>query len=338
MSGAAFWRVGAAGGTLALKRWPTEHPTPQRLRFIHDVLHHAARRGVAFLPLPIATVDGRSFVEHAGHLWELAPWLPGEADYERGPRPAKLQAALTALAQFHQATADWEHAGPSAEPAAITTTAGRSPCPGIVRRLERLQELQASGIDNLARAVTDAVRPDLAPLARQFVDLLPRGVPLASGLLAPLADVPFALQPCLRDIWHDHVLFVDDAVTGLIDFGAIDIDSPAGDVARLLGSLVGDDPVGWRRGLDAYTAVRPLSADERQAIIALDTSSTVLAGCNWIHWIYVDGREFSDPAQVERRFRRLLERLRLLVQQGRPVLEMEKHLSHLSDGGETDLT
>jgi homoserine kinase type II len=106
MSGAQFWRINAPipvvrGSpdpahvrTLLVRRWPAEHPTPQRLRFIHAVLQHAAQRGIPFLPLPIATRSGQSFVAHAGHLWEFTPWLPGAADYEQSPSAAKLHAAL----------------------------------------------------------------------------------------------------------------------------------------------------------------------------------------------------------------------------------------------------
>jgi Ser/Thr protein kinase RdoA (MazF antagonist) len=135
-------------------------------------------------------------------------------------------------------------------------------------------------------------------------------VPRAIGVLEPLVRIAFPLQPCLRDIWHDHVLFTGDEVTGIIDFGGIDIDTPAVDVARLLGSLVGSEPPGWETGIDAYSAIRPLSSDERRAVTALDKSGTVLAGCNWIRWIYVEKRRFQNRSQVVTRFTRLLERLR----------------------------
>ena len=131
---------------------------------------------------------------------------------------------------------------------------------------------------------------------------------LAVARLAPLANVPLPLQPCIRDVWHDHVLFEGDTVTGLIDFGAVRIDTPATDVARLLGSLVGDDATGWREGLAAYCAVRPLTDHEPLAVFALDTAGTILAGCNWIRWIYKEGRQFDISSTIAAHFERALRR------------------------------
>lgn len=254
------------------------------------------------LPVPIATTAGVTFVHYDGHLWELAPWLPGSADYEQSPRVEKLRSAMRALAEFHLAVADF--------PASPPLASSRGPAPAVTHRLARLRELKNGGIETLAHALTDKTWPDLVPLAREFAAELPRVVPLAIARLAPLADAPLPLQPCIRDIWRDHVLFDGVTVTGLVDFGAIQIDTPATDVARLLGSLVGDDANGWREGLAAYSAVRPLSDQESLAVFALDVAGTILAGCNWIRWIYVDGRQFPNEEQTISRFAQFLKRIR----------------------------
>jgi Ser/Thr protein kinase RdoA (MazF antagonist) len=298
LSGARFWQIVAPRGVLVLRRWPTEHPTPERLQFIHAVLKHAAAHGMEILPVPIATTTGATFIRHDGHLWELAPWLPGTANYEGSPSVEKLRAAMRALAEFHISVADF--------PTGLPLASSQGPAPAITHRLARLHELASGGMESLARAVTDATWPELAPLARRFAAELPRVVPLAISRLAPCADVPLPLQPCIRDVWHDHVLFDGDTVTGLIDFGAVQIDTPATDVARLLGSLVGDDAGGWREGLTAYSAVRPLSDRELNAVPALDVAGTVLAGCNWIRWVYSAGRQFDNPAQIAARLTRAL--------------------------------
>jgi homoserine kinase type II len=302
MSGAQFWRLATLCGESALRRWPTEHPTPERLQFIHTVLAHAASRGITALSIPITTRRGQSFVQHAGHLWELTPWMPGSADYALSPSDVKLRAAMTTLAQIHIALASYPIAASQWLARDITPTS-------ITNRLARLRELSSGGHEFLSRAVDDQHWPDLAPLARQFLSVLPAAVPHAIAQLEPLTTIALPVQPCLRDIWHDHVLFTGDTVTGIVDFGAIDIDSPACDIARLLGSLAGDDRSSWQMGLAAYSAVRQLSAEELRAVKALDLSGTLLAGCNWIRWIYVEGRRFEDPAQVIRRFREIVARI-----------------------------
>jgi Ser/Thr protein kinase RdoA (MazF antagonist) len=142
---------------------------------------------------------------------------------------------------------------------------------------------------------------------------VPRALPRAIALHEPLLNASFSLQPCLRDIWHDHVLFTGEEVTGIVDFGGMDVETPACDVARLIGSLVGSDVAKRQIGLAAYSTVRPLSANELQAVAAFDTSIILLAGCNWIRWIYIEGRHFEDRTQVLQHFRRIVERTHMLA-------------------------
>jgi Ser/Thr protein kinase RdoA (MazF antagonist) len=298
-SGAQLWRITAPRGELALRRWPKEHPTQEGLRFIHKVLRHAAEHGISFVPVSATARDGESFVEQTGYLWELAPWMPGEADYERSPSDAKLQAAMATLAQFHVATANFV--------AEIPLAASR-PSPAISRRLDQLQKLSRGSINELSQSLRPGILPELLPLARQFLTMLPTVVPLAIARLQPLATLPFPMQPCLRDIWHDHVLFTGNTVSGLVDFGAMQIETPAGDVARLLGSLAADDRENRNIGLAAYAAIRPLSPAELQAITAFDTSGILLSGANWLRWIHLEDRTFDNHEQVIQRFRKILER------------------------------
>jgi Ser/Thr protein kinase RdoA (MazF antagonist) len=337
MSGAQFWRVTVVRGSpdhaqssLILRRWPKEQPTPERLRYIHAVLEHAVRGGVAVVPTPIHTTSGETFVTHGGHLWELGPWMPGAADYESAPTLAKLRAAMSALASFHVAVSDFDrptapssarlpstNSGPEPVEESSTQAAGRFNA--VQRHYKRLRELVPIQITELSRSIDNTVWPELASLARQFLATLPRAAPRAAAQLEPLVTLTLTMQPCLRDIWHDHVLFKGDEVTGIIDFGAMDFDTPATDIARLLGSLSpfssGEGRARdsfWRDGLSAYSAVRPLSSAEQLAAGALDVSGTVLAGCNWIRWIYGDGRQFDDQRQVIERFRRIVARIERL--------------------------
>jgi homoserine kinase type II len=123
------------------------------------------------------------------------------------------------------------------------------------------------------------------------------------------AAIRLPLQPAIRDIHHEHVLFTGDQVTGLIDFGAMRLDTPLADVARLVGSLVGDNRPARRFALDAYHELRPLSDQDRQLVDLLDTSGLVLGGLNWLRWLYLDRRKFSDMTAVFRRMDEIAARL-----------------------------
>ena len=88
-SGAAFWRLSTNLGPLCLRKWPEEHPSVEQLTFIHAALLHVAKNGFRKLPVPVATKDGSMFVSHNSSLWELTPWLPGQADFQENPSAAR---------------------------------------------------------------------------------------------------------------------------------------------------------------------------------------------------------------------------------------------------------
>ena len=120
--------------------------------------------------------------------------------------------------------------------------------------------LRPAGNRSAQAATADPARP----AAERAWRVLPHWIDTIPDLLTRWTARTWPLQPCLCDVWHDHVLFDGDRVTGLVDYGAVKIDHPAVDVARLLGSLVGDDAEGWAAGLTAYREVRPFSAEEEE--------------------------------------------------------------------------
>jgi homoserine kinase type II len=113
-------------------------------------------------------------------------------------------------------------------------------------------------------------------------------------------------QPVLRDVWSDHVLFVGDVVSGFIDFGAMRVDTPLTDIARLLGSLAGCNPQQRHLALEAYAEARPLLAAEQALIHLLDQTGNLLAGWNWLQWLYLERREFPSLPAVRQRLQHLL--------------------------------
>lgn len=286
-SGARFWRLWTDMGPLCLRQWPREHPDQARLEFIHGVLRHVRQRGVRVVPVPIFDSQGRSYARCAGHFWELAPWLPGDADYHRNPTHQRLRAAMRTLAQFHAAAAtDHRHCA-SAEAS-----------PGIVNRLAQVDRLVGGDCRRLAASVVPGPWPELEPRARRIIELFSQVAPEVRQRLHDASRLRARLQPAIRDIWHDHVLFSGDEVTGVVDFGAMRRDCVTTDIARLLGSLVGDDADGWNCGLDAYQEVVPLSADDLSLVRAFDASTVALSGMNWLEWIYLEGRCFPQRETI----------------------------------------
>lgn len=251
-SGANLWRGGEA---FALKAWPPDYPRT-RLEAVHRWMRQARSRGLAFVPAIVVTLDGPTWVEHAGRVWDVVAWMPGEANFHAEPTDTKLTAACTALAELHRAWANQR---------TIAST-----CPAVQRRLDIL---------NTA------------------THRLPHVVATARAELLAWVNRPLPVQPCLCDVWHDHVLFTGRAVTGMIDYGAMKFDHPAVDLARLLGDLVGEDRERLRFGLDAYRAAGgPLPIDE--AFVALLDRTGIV--CAVLHW---HQRPEANAAATQRRAR-----------------------------------
>lgn len=342
-SGARLWRLQSPRGSLLLRRWPADSVTAERLEWIHDVLGHVSRNAhidgrpaadTSFrptstppvpAPVPLAERrhDGRrqTFLLHLGHFWELTPWLPGRADFWPEKQPQKLTAALAALAHFHLASQAF--GGHGLQP--------KRPSPGLQRRHAQTQALLSGGLRELIGAI-DRLKQHPAGHKHSALpgfDMDQRGqlIALAEGVLLPAlavhagrverelttaCEVAVPQFPCLRDIWHDHVLFVGDRVSGLVDFGAMSVETVAGDIARLLASLIGNDLHLWSLGLAAYQAVRPLDLAEQRLISVFDLSGRLLAADNWLRWLSIEGRRFADAEAVLARISQVAAALQVL--------------------------
>jgi len=294
-SGARFWRIRAAEAAYALRRWPQGAPDRRRLKLIHAALRQTVEAGVRELTLPLDTLDGKSFVSHAGHLWQLEPWSAGET-YSAAPSTARLSAAFRWLASYHAAAESLPEYSPRRVPRSIED------------RLQRLSAFDGGGLREIARSLGRAGWPETDSLAPRVLQLAePRIRPALARLSAVAGNYP--QLPALRDIWSEHVLFDGEEVAAVIDFGSLDVDTPATDIARLAGSMCWDQQDDWSLALDAYQRVRPLSANQRDLVAVLDAANVVLAGLNWLRWIYVEGRQFENREAVAARLKAALQRL-----------------------------
>ena len=243
-----------------------------------------------------AADNGDTVVEAAARVWELTQWLDGRADFAEHPSWTRLEAACEALATLHRA---WHSVAVPADC-----------CPAVRQRRKLLAEWQALVATGWQPSAASNPRFDLLrSMTQRARQGLPGWLQKVSRFLEPWTDFRCSVQPCLRDVWHDHLLFEGDRLTGLIDYGAVKADHVAVDLARMLGSIVGDDPEGWRRGLLAYRRIGGLNDNEEQLAHILDRTGTILGVVNWLRWLYHEQRPYEDISAVARRLESLLNRI-----------------------------
>jgi Ser/Thr protein kinase RdoA (MazF antagonist) len=290
-SSARIWRLTMRDGReFCLKSHPPAADPNWLEQVIHPWMRIAHDAGLDFVPQVERTKNGRTVTEHAGRPWELSEWMPGRADFHANPTDERLVDAVQAVARIHDA---WR-----GRPAS-------GPCPAIERRWKALLDWKA--LVNTGWRPRPASDDPMAPRVEAAWQRLPASLTRMPSALLPWLTTPVPVQPCLCDIWHDHVLFTGDRVTGVIDYAAAKVDHVAVDLARLLGSLIPGDRKRTVDALRAYEAIRPLSHPE--LVDLLDWTGAVVGLTNWLRWLYHDGRTYPDRAVVATRFGALLDRL-----------------------------
>jgi Ser/Thr protein kinase RdoA (MazF antagonist) len=286
-SGASLWRIGSA---VCLRAAPPSMQDASQVAAIHRLMLAARGEGLPFVPTVFTTLDGLTVLEYAGRLWELMEWLPGRASYHESPSRLKLQSACTALGRLHRS---WERFVESK--AALI--------PAVWRRL---RDANVQGIGDVAVGLLDPARAALERASR----LLPHRLQQLPETLLPYWSRKYTkLQPCVCDVWHNNLLFEGDRLTGLVDYAAVRNDHVAGDLARLLGSLVEDDEDGWRTGLVAYSRQRPLSEEDEALARVLDLTGTIVGAANWVRWLNDPTRPIEHRAAAAQRLETLLRRI-----------------------------
>ena len=223
LSGARVWRIDREGvKPICLRRWPAEHPSAERLTYIHAVLSHLAAGEISFTPRPLPTSQGTTFVRRDSAFWEVTNWLPGNADFRAKPSPERLAAAMRALAELHIRAVTFADA---------TSRAAIGVSPGIVERAVLLQKFVSGRIGGVERAISAIDWPGWAERAREILKCFRLHANQLERDLGAAGQSSVPLQPCIRDIHDEHMLFDGDVVSGIIDFGAMRHDNVATDVA-----------------------------------------------------------------------------------------------------------
>jgi Ser/Thr protein kinase RdoA (MazF antagonist) len=289
-SGSRIWRGALRDGhSFALKAFPIGFDL-RRLEQVHKWMTAARDARLDFVPCVERCANGRTITQGDGRCWEITSWMPGSADFHNNPCDAKLSAAVAAAARIHEAwKAETRHAR----------------CPAVLRRWQSLcewEELVRSGW----RPRFESLDP-IAPHAEVAWNCMPAAVAIARQLLIPWLDRVVPLQPSIGDVWHDHILFQGDEVSGIIDYAAAKLDHVAADLARLLGSLVEGEATRVGMAIQTYRAVRQLP--DVELIPILDHSGVVASIANWLRRLYFEYERIPDRAAVASRISKMVRRL-----------------------------
>jgi homoserine kinase type II len=204
------------------------------LPFFLGLMQHLAKRGLS-CPLPVAARSGAMLGELAGRPAAIVTFLPGVS--VRRPTAVHCAELGRGLAQLHLAGRDFP--------------------------MRRANALSVSGWRPLyrgARGRADEVAPGLAATIEEELSDLERDWP--AGLPAGVIHA---------DLFPDNAFFLDDALSGIIDFYFACTDFLAYDVAVCLNSWCFEADASYnvtkgRALLAGYESLRPLGADEAPAL------------------------------------------------------------------------
>ncbi|MFT3879367.1 MAG: phosphotransferase [Gemmatales bacterium] len=285
-SGALVWKITCQEQSFALKRWPVGQPVYFDLHAIHRLMLQARCAGLTVVPLVKQMIEGGSVLIHQGFQWDACSWQPGQPDHQ--PDDSRLEAAMTSLSRLH---ALWRTAHDRRH----------GVCTAVTLQYRRLSQWTSDEWDLLKKKCPST------GILREAVCLLKKHREHALARLAPWLTRHVLLQPCLGDVWADHVLYVDDDCTGLIDYGGVRYDHPAQDLARLIGSYTQGHATRRQFALSRYST---LSEEMEQLSIVLDETGVLIGLSNWLRWLVLEERLFPDlAARAMNRLEQLISRL-----------------------------
>ncbi len=210
---------------------------PAELPWFLGLIEHLAMRGVV-CPQPVHGRDGRALRDLSGRHAAITTFLPGV--WPRRVQTKHCGPVGAALAAMHRAGADY-----------------------TPRRVNALGPDGWTPLLDRSRSRADTVRAGLAAELDQSLRMILAGWP--RGL--PRGHIH-------ADLFPDNVFFLNDQLSGLIDFYFAATDLLAYDVAVCLNAWCFEADFSFnvtkgRALLSAYHAVRPMSAAEQAALPVL---------------------------------------------------------------------
>jgi homoserine kinase type II len=234
--------VHTTGGTFILTLYEKRVEISD-LPFFLALMEHLSARGVT-CPLPVRDHDGNVLNELAGRRAALITFLEGV--WPKRPKVGQCLELGKALARMHMAGEDF--------PLRRANALGP---PGWRPLFEKFE----ARAEDISHGLRDLIDGELGFLEQHWPMNLPQGIIHA-------------------DLFPDNVFFVDDKLSGIIDFYFACNDALAYDIAVCLNAWCFDatstfDPVKGAALLKGYDSVRPLSDREREAMPILARGAAI---------------------------------------------------------------
>ena len=297
-SGASLWRFESGIGPLVARAWPLDGPGEELIWWIHH--RQTSLKDLPYVPVPVQTTVGLTYVNMLGQFWDLQPWMRGAADAGRPPADARLKAAFAGLAEIHVGLSYNEVDVALGKPSIVSTSAA------IQARWDEVESLLAFELDLMKAAVAARRDDSLGKMAEPWLMAARDGLSRLSKRLRLYAAVRVNIQPVLRDVRPDHFLFDGAELTGLVDYGAMAMDTVAIDLARILVEWIGENAVAESIAMAAYEAIRPLRSLERDLLDGAREAAIWLGPARWIRWHFIERRPFANPNAVETGLKRTM--------------------------------
>jgi homoserine kinase type II len=244
------------------------------LPFFLALIEHLASRGIT-CPQPVKNKQGGVLGKIAGRPAAMVTFLDGM--WIRRPNAGHCVAVGEALARLHLAGADFP-----------------------IRRLNALSLDSWRPLYEQAKPRGDSVQPGLcAEIEKELATLgkiWPRNLP--AGVIH-------------ADLFPDNVFFLGDGLSGLIDFYFACTDTLSFDVVICLNAWCFEPDHSYtvtkgRALLKAYSKVRPLSADERDALPVLARGAAMrFLLTRLVDWLAVPDGALVKPKDPLEYFRKL---------------------------------
>ncbi len=245
------------------------------LPFFLKLLEHLAAHSIS-CPTPIKSKNGQMLGELSGKPATIVSYLEGS--WVRRPSPHHCHEVGAALAQLHLAGSDFKMTRANALGPASWTELGRD---------------TANHADTVTPGLRTEIAADLDNLVRAWPIDLPAGIIHA-------------------DLFPDNVFFIDDQLSGLIDFYFACHDAFAYDISICLNAWCFEPDNAFnitkaRQLLRAYENIRPLSRAEYDAIPLLSHGAAMRFLLTRLYdWINTTPNALvkpKDPAEYIRKLR-----------------------------------